>query len=103
LIGLIFAACSGHGATQPTVVVRASASSLACDDSVVAQDAYDSVMNRARCDHPDMLVHPAAWALRRVPSRIEVKRFALEHDGRVDSTYDVAHDGRARRVNETVP
>lgn len=98
LIALFLAGCSG-GTTQPTVVVGGSSGGvLACDETVVGQDAYESATNLARCEHPDMLVHPRAWILRRMPSPPDVARFALEHDGSAQCSYDVARDGKTKRV-----
>jgi len=70
----------------------------ACDETVGAEDAEGRALIRARCDHPDMLVHPNAWLLRRVAAPLNVVRFELVHDGVVDCAYDVARDGRARRA-----
>ncbi len=97
MIALFLAGCSA-AATQPTVVVGGGGGVLACDETVVAQDPYESAMNLARCEHPDMLVHPRAWVLRRIPSPPSVSRFALERDGAQQCSYDVAQDGKTKRV-----
>ncbi len=99
LIGLVFAACSGHATTAATVTVGGGgAGSGGCDETIAAQDPYDNAMNRARCDHADMLVHPQTWTLERVASPLNVVRFELRRDGKLDCTYDVMRDGRVERV-----
>lgn len=68
------AACSPH-ATQPTVVLRPAD---ACSGAIAPQDPYEAALARARCEHPEMLVHPRRYLVRRVPSGADVARFALE-------------------------
>ena len=99
LIGLVFAACSGHATTAATVVVGGGAmGGGACDETIATQDPYDNAMNRARCDHADMLVHPQAWTLQRVASPLNVVRFELRRDTTLDCTYDVTRDGHVERA-----
>jgi hypothetical protein len=76
------------------VVIGASAGGSTCDDMMPAQDPYEAVLARARCEHPDMLVHADWYVVRRVPSPPNVTRFALDqpHTGQALCCYEV--DGR---------
>ena len=91
-------ACGAPGPTQPTVVVHASLA--ACDEIPPGQDPYEGALARARCEHPDMLVHPRAWLVRRVPSPPMVARFALDRAEThvTECVYEVDRAGRVRRV-----
>ena len=64
------------------------------------QDPYEGALARARCEHPDMLVHPRAWLVRRVPSPPMVARFALDRAEThvTECVYEVDRAGRVRRV-----
>jgi len=89
-------ACSSPGPTQSTVVVRPGD---ACGEATIAgQDPFETALARARCEHPDMLVHPGDWVLQRVASPPNVRRFALTRSGAVDCVYQVDMAGRVRRA-----
>lgn len=89
-----FVGC-GATPTQPTVVVR---STDTCGETTLLRDAYEAALARARCEHPDMLVHPHAYALRRVPSAPNVKRFSLERATAALCAYEVDAAGAVRRL-----
>ena len=76
------------------------ASLAACDEIPPGQDPYEGALARARCEHPDMLVHPRAWLVRRVPSPPMVARFALDRAEThvTECVYEVDRAGRVRRV-----
>ncbi len=97
LVAFFLAGLVGCGATrtQPTVVVR---SADACGEARPLGDAYEAALARARCEHPDMLVHPHAYTLRRVPSAPNVKRFALERAAAALCAYEVDAAGAVRGV-----
>jgi hypothetical protein len=83
LIGLLcacFAGCGGNARTTSAHVVIPGAP--ACYDEIPDQDPYEAVMVRARCEHPDMLVHPMAYVIRRVPAPADVARYVIDRDGR---------------------
>jgi hypothetical protein len=88
-------ACSSVAPTQATVVVRPGD---ACNETTPFQDPYDAVLARARCEHPDMLVHPLDWIVRRAPSPPGVRRFALEHQHQVERAYEVDATGAVRHA-----
>lgn len=68
---------AGCGArpTQPTIVVGPGD---ACTETVSGQSRDDAVLARARCEHPDMLIHPRRYLLRRIPSPPTTARYALD-------------------------
>jgi hypothetical protein len=88
---LFLAGCSGGAAPRQDTIVIGS-DQLTCDDATSTQDAYESALARARCEHPDMLVHPQAYVIRRVPSGPNVPRFAIEetHTGKSFCCYEVS-------------
>lgn len=101
VIVLFLAACSGHATdTQPPVVIHERTAECEATPPAPGGDPYESVLARARCDHPDMLVHPRWYLVRRVPSRPSVARFTLDQTnaGTTECCYEVAGTGPARRV-----
>jgi len=93
--------CSGHaGGTQPPVVIHEGAAECASVPAAPARDPYDAALARARCEHPDMLVHPRGWILRRVPSPPAVVRFALDQTlpRTTECCYEVDGSGAVRRA-----
>lgn len=62
-----------------------------CTDVPTAQDPYEAVLERARCEHPDMLVHPEWYVVRPIAAPPNVARFAVEdvHARTVIGRYDV--------------
>ena len=81
LIG--FAGCSGSAQTQPPVVVTGMTGGT-CDDNLPGNDPFDRAMARARCDHPDMLVHPRCYTLARAPAAGQARVYALTLSTPVD-------------------
>jgi hypothetical protein len=101
VIVLFLAGCSGRaGGTQPPVVIQESAARCDRTPAVPGRDPYESALARARCEHPDMLVHPRAYVLRRVASPPNVARFALEQpaSGTRECCYEVTAEGAVWRV-----
>jgi hypothetical protein len=72
------------------VVVRPTLEA-ACTDVPTAQDPYEAVLERSRCEHPDMLVHPEWYVVRPVAAPPNLARFAVEdvHAGFVIGRYEV--------------
>ncbi len=104
---LLGTACSA-GRTQPPVVVSGlSGGGGTCDDVVPGKDPFDAAMAKARCEHPDMLVHPRCYALERVAAPGDAHLYALSMSTPVDrcdlggtTTTRIAHycvhgDGKA--------
>jgi hypothetical protein len=94
-IVVLVVAC-GATETQPTVTIATGSGGATCDEGAAIQDPYEAALARARCDHPDMLVHPDRYVLKRVPSPLSVTRFQL--DGlaipmRSFCCYEVDHAG----------
>ncbi len=78
LVLIVCAGCSGTAQTQPPVVVTGMSGSVGtCEDGQPGADPFDRAMARARCDHPDMLVHPRCYTLARAPARGQARLFAL--------------------------
>jgi hypothetical protein len=108
---LLATACSA-GSTQPPVVVS-GLSGGTCDEVIPAADPYDAAMAQARCEHPDMLVHPRCYVLVRVPAPGDAHLYALEMSTPVDrcdlggtttariASYCVGKDGKATLVGPT--
>jgi len=112
LIGLLLWGCSSGHTTQPPVVVGGlSGSGGTCDDVVPSADPFDRALARARCEHPDMLVHPRCYKLERVPAPGQAHVFALSMSTPVErcdlggttsariASYCVQKDGKASLVD----
>ncbi len=77
--------CSSPGQTQPPVVVGGlSGAAGTCDDVLPSADSFDRALARARCEHPDMLVHPRCYRLERVPAPGQAHLYALSIDTPVE-------------------
>lgn len=72
----------------------------ACSATLATRDPYEAALARARCEHPDMLVHPRRYLVRRVPSGPDVARFALDDtESHVTlASYEVDRAGAVRRA-----
>ena len=109
-LALLGTACCA-GPTQPTVVVSGlSGGGGTCDDVVPGKDPFDAAMAKARCEHPDMLVHPRCYVLQRVAAPGDAHLYALDLSTPVDrcdlggttstriASYCVGKDGKAMLV-----
>jgi hypothetical protein len=93
------AGCGATAArTQPPVVIHAT--TAGCAETMPGQDPYEAALAAARCEHPDMLVHPRLWVVRRVPSGPNVARFTLVQTraNTAECCYEVDASGDVRHV-----